>query len=119
MSISFDGIGEMAVTFEAADGVKAGIPVKIAGNGKVEACGNGDRMCGVALFVSEDNYATVQLKGFVKLEYSGDTDPTIGYGYYVADGTGKIAADNESAKTGGEYLVVEVDTTAKTAGLYI
>jgi len=118
MNVSFNGIGEMAVTFEATAGLKAGDPVKMADNCKVTSCSAGDRMCGVALFVSEDEFATVQMKGYTCMEYTG-TDPVIGYGCFVADGNGKIKVDSAAEKTGSEYLIVDVDTAAKTVGFYM
>lgn len=119
MSVSFDGIGEMAVTFEATADVKAGYPVKMSGNCKVDVCNDGDSMSGVAIYVSEDNYATVQLKGYISMEYSGTTAPAVGYCYFLADGTGKVKVDTAAEKTGREYLVVDVDATAKTVGFYM
>lgn len=116
MSVSFGGIGEVVVTFEAAEGTTAGQPVKMTDSGKVMACASGDRMCGVALFAAEDGHAAVQLRGYVKLGYTG-TAPTVGYGYLKAAADGKVAA--ATSTTGGEYLIIDTDTDAKTVGFYI
>ena len=113
MSVSFGGIGEMAVTFAAAEDVTNGSPVKVSKSGEVSACAANERFCGVALYVSEDGYATVQMGGYVEMEYTG-TAPKLGFTHLVAAEDGKVAAD--TAATGGEYLVVDVDETASTVG---
>ena len=133
MSISFGGIGELSVTFEADSGVKTGWPVKIGGSGKVYACEEGERFCGIAAGVSEDGYATVQIRGFVKCKYTG-TAPALGFEHLVADGSGGVKKDagktnsftdasSQSVSltryTGGEYMTAELDTTGKTVGIYM
>ena len=68
--ISFEGIGQQVATFEAAAGVTAGHVVKMADNGKVSKCSEGDDFCGVALNV-RGGCAGVQLRGFVTLNCAG------------------------------------------------
>ena len=121
MSVSFGGIGEKAVTFEAASGVKAGYPVKMSANGQVTACSTGERMCGIALYVSDDGHATVQMNGYVNMPYSGSGTPAVGYGHLLAgaDGTVQVEAADSEAFTGGEYLITDVDTTGKTVGFFM
>lgn len=115
MSISFGGIGEYAATFHNSEALPAaaGKAVKISGNGEVSACSAGDNIAGVCISAGAQ-FAAVQLRGFVKLPYSG-TSPTLGFVKLSADGSGGIKADSN----GREYLVVEVDTSAKTAGLFL
>ena len=108
MSISFEGIGQWCATF-ACEGMKEGAPVKMAENDKVGICGDGEDFCGVAVAVGHDGKACgVQMGGFVTLPYSG-SDPAVGMTALVGDGA-------EGVKIGGEkeYLVVNVDGTAKT-----
>ena len=116
MSISFGGIGEMAVTFEATSDVQAGCPVKMSDNGKVTSCDEEDQLIGVAVYVSKDHFATVQVKGYVSLPYSGETAPSVGFGQLSADGEGGVASDSTN---GREYLIIDVDTTAETVGFYM
>ena len=116
MNVSFKGIGEMAVTFKTTGTVKIGDPVKLSANGTVTACSEDDRFCGIVLFTSGDGFATVQLKGYTVAEYSGSA-PSVGFGYLLADGDGGVAVDAD--KTGDEYLIIEVDTTAGTVGFYM
>jgi len=120
MSVSFDGIGETVATFEAASGVKAGDPVKASAAGKVAKCAEGERFCGVSLYVSGDGHAAVRLRGHHTASYTG-TAPGIGYARLAADGEGgvKVDAGTNGVYTGAEYLVTEVDTTAKTVGFWM
>ena len=64
MSVSTNGFGENVLTFKAASGVTAGVPVKISANDTVAVCSAGNIFCGVATEVS-GGYAGVQLTGFV------------------------------------------------------
>lgn len=120
MSVSFEGIGQIVATFEAVSGTAAGDPVKISSAGKVTACSDGDRFCGVALYVTGDGHAAVQLSGHCTAAYTG-TAPDVGYGRLVSDGSGAVKADagSEGVYTGGEYLITEVDTAAGTVGFWI
>ena len=125
MSVSFGGMGEFIATFKTNGVVAAGNPVKMQGNGTVQACSNGDRFCGIAIAVADDGYATVQLGGYVKATYSGSAF-SVGHAYAVAASDGKVKADagtdigtdpdTITKYTGSEVLVIDVDTTAKTVG---
>ena len=115
MKISFDGIGVQTVTFKTASGVTAGIPVKISANGTVAACTAGDAFVGVAGSVEDDGFAAVTLRGFVKLPYTGDTAPSLGWCWLAGNGSGGVFADDD----GMPYLVVHLDTTNKTVGFFI
>ncbi len=114
MSISFDGIGEVAATFqvEADGGVKAGDVVCITGDGEVGLGSAGGQFFGVALNVSEDGYAGVQIDGLAEVNYSGTTAPEPGWELLSADGNGGVTVVE---KNGMSYLVVSVDEEAKTA----
>ena len=108
MSISFEGIGQWCATFAGED-VSEGVVVKMEENGKVCKSSEGDVFFGVVTAVAHDGKAcSVQLGGFVTLPYSG-SDPAVGMTALVGDGA-------EGVKIGGEkeYLVVNVDGTAKT-----
>lgn len=104
METSFNGFGENAATFAVQDGVKPGMPVKMAGNGEVGPCAATDKFCGVALSV-RGGYASVQLSGYVRLPYSGKA-PAVGWQSLSAAADGKV----QSAASGGrEYLVVDAN----------
>ncbi|HEX3017876.1 MAG TPA: hypothetical protein VHP31_08505 [Caproicibacter sp.] len=114
MELSFNGFGENAATFSAQDGVAAGAPVKMTGNGTVGVCAAGDNFCGVALN-TRGGYAAVQLRGYVQLPYDG-TAPAVGWQALSASAGGKI----QTAATGGRtILVVDVDDTAKICGVIL
>lgn len=114
MSISFGGVGELCVTFKTDGSVTKGCPVKMSGNDTVAACADGNRFIGVAIDAAEDGYATVQLAGFVTMSYSG-TAPSVGYANLAANSAGGV----KTATGGGEYLVLDVNTSDNTVGFII
>jgi len=114
MSISFNGFGEKAATFKAAEGLTAGVPVKVSANDTAAPCAAGDKFCGVSLGV-DSGYAAVQLSGFAVLPYTGTAAPAVGYNALAADGSGGVKV----LEGGRSLLVVHVDTTAKTAGIVL
>lgn len=115
MSVSFGGIGEVAATFlnNAASPAAVGAPVRMSGVGEVAAAGSGERFCGIALS-SVSGASCVRLGGYVTAAYSG-TAPAVGYVKLAGDGAGGVAVN----AAGGEYLVAEVDTAAKTVGFFM
>ena len=109
MNVSFNGIGDKLVTF-LNNGAEKGEVVKVSAAGTVAPCSDDDVFDGVAVFV-DGGYAGVRLRGFVTVSYSGAA-PSVGHSLLLADGSGGVAVDNSD---GRDYLVVDVDTTAKTA----
>ncbi|MFR6378456.1 MAG: hypothetical protein ACLUNZ_00055 [Evtepia sp.] len=85
MSVAFEGIDRLVVTFLAGD-VTAGKPVVMGGEGSVKNASSGQMPVGVALH-ARDGHAAVQLKGFVTVQYSGTTRPGAG-----PDGAGEPTA---------------------------
>ena len=71
MSVAFEGIDRLVVTFKAGD-VTAGKPVVMGGEGSVKNASSGQMPVGVALH-ARDGHAAVQLKGFVTVQYSGES----------------------------------------------
>lgn len=108
MKVAFDEIGHMSATF-ATDSAQVGILCKMAENGKVTACQDGNEFCGRVESV-RNGFAGVQLHGFTQVSFTG-TAPKLGYAILVADGKGGVKAHT----AGKSYLVVSVDDTAKTA----
>ena len=106
--ISFDGIGEVVATFTCGKDVKAGQVVKLTGNGAVDACSDGDRFCGVAL-TAEDGYAAVQVGGLVKV--TATSGLTAGWNKLLANSAGGVKQDSAQTPTGGDYLVISVDSS--------
>lgn len=110
MNNSFMGFMENTITFECDETVKAGVPVKVAESGKVTACTEGDKICGVCVNVRE-NYASVQVAGFVTLPCEGSV--SCGYTKVAATEDGKVKAD----ETGTQVLVITADDN--TAGFIL
>lgn len=118
MTVSFEGIGTNLITFynASASNAKAakGGMVKLTAAGTVGKCADGDRFCGLAVS-ADDDFAGVQTAGYVTVAYTG-TAPAVGYAHLLANGAGGVKLDSAATKTGGEFLIVSVDTTAKTLG---
>jgi hypothetical protein len=100
--VSFDGIGEVVATFLAEEGVKGGQVVKVTENGKVGACDEGDKFCGVALEPRKGG-AGVRVKGFATVRYTGNLN--LGQVTLAADGQGGV----KEAGSGVNALVVSVE----------
>ena len=111
--VSFEEMGALVVTMAVDGAVDAGQSVMMSGDGAVKVCGAGKRGCGVAVSVSVDGFAGVQVRGAAEAAYSGAV-PVVGWNKLTGDGAGgfQVAADGQES---GEYLVVSVDTVGKTA----
>ena len=113
MKLSYEGIGQWAATF-ACDDLAEGELVKVSANGTVAACAAGDDFCGMVLSVGRGGDAcAVALGGMVTAGYTVPAEgaaPALGWSGLSADGEGGVQADAD----GSTYLVVDVDTTAKT-----
>ncbi len=102
MNVSFFGIGELTATFQASGEVQVGNPVKISGNGVVEACGAAnDVPIGVAVSC-KDGYAGVQLKGYVRLPAAAGL--SVGWKKISLTKDGAVQA----GEAGREVLVMDV-----------
>ena len=109
MKLSYEGIGQWAATFACTEAAEGEL-VKISGSGAVAACGDGDDFCGMVLSVSRGGDAcSVALGGMVTAGYTGEA-PALGWTGLAADGTGGV----KPSENGREFLVVDVDTSAKT-----
>lgn len=108
MKVAFEEIGRVAATF-AADGVKAGTVCKMAGNGMVAPCADGEEFVGLVEHVRK-GFCGVQLHGFAQVAYTG-TAPGLGYVNLAANGGGGV-----KVSSGGRgHLVVAVDENAMKA----
>lgn len=114
MNVCFDGVGQVCATF-LDGGVSLGQVVKVTGRGTVGKCGAGDSFCGVVLH-SRAGACAVQVRGFVTVSYSG-TAPGLGLAALCADDKGGVKT--AAASGGTSYLVVDVDTTAKTVTILL
>lgn len=103
MQVSFEGYGEQVATFACGEGLQVGVPVKVSANGTVAAAAANDAFFGVAVSV-RGGYAAVQMAGYVRLPYSGETAPALGYQRIAAAAGGKVASN----EAGHAMLVVDV-----------
>ena len=110
MEISFEGIGQVAATFAAAEGVAVGMAVALTADSTVGTGKAGDAPCGKVLSVN-NSMAAVQISGMMQLAYSGSA-PAIGMGTVAVDGNGKI----KTVTSGGmSCMIVSVNTGDSTA----
>ena len=101
MAISFQSIGNLSASFQAASGLLTDAPCMVSANDTVSPAAKSGKFCGVVECIRE-GIASVILTGCVKLNYSGDTAPSVG-----------------SAASGTSYLIVNVDTTEKTVEFFL
>lgn len=100
--VSFEGIGAVVATFLTEEGVTGGQVVKVAENGKVASCADGDTFCGVAM-EPRKGAAAVQVKGFVTVPATGSL--ALGWTEVAANGAGGVKA----SAGGRSVLVVSVE----------
>lgn len=111
MDICFEGVGQVAATFQVDGAVQPGMAVALTGNGAVGLGGDGDAPCGVLLGGVRGGAAAVQISGVAQVGYSGDAAPAVGWQGLACDGAGGV----KTAAGGVKFLVLAVDTNAKTA----
>ena len=104
--VSFEGVGEVAATFYAEEGVRLGQVVKVSGDSTVAPCGAGERFCGVAASV-RGGCAGVQTGGFATVRCA-DSTVTVGYVSLTADGSGGVRKAGAGDR-GQEFLVAADD----------
>ena len=105
MDICFEGVGQVAATFQV-DGETAepGMVVTLTDYGTVSLGADGDTPCGVLLGGVRGGAAAVQIGGVAKVGYSG-TAPAAGWQELACDGKGGVKA----AAGGMKRLVLAVD----------
>lgn len=111
MNNYLDGFGVKEVSLLSGDISKKGVPVKLVESFVVSTAENGDDFVGVCTY-TDGNTASVLLKGYAKLPYSG-TAPDCGYVKLTADGNGAVKSD----ENGRAFLVTDVDTDNMTCGI--
>ena len=97
MSVEFGGMGSMVVTMKAAAVTTGGI-AGMDGNDTVRNANGGVAPVGVVLN-KRNNHAAVQIRGYVRVKYSGSPEQT--------------------GETGRACLVVNLNTEEKTMGLFL
>lgn len=109
MNVNFDGIGSQVMTFlnNSKSLAVPGDPVSVSGNGEVQQAPADSAFIGLCLS-GDENYIAVQVSGVITCPYTGAA-PALGY-TALAAGKSAVAAK----ESGREYLVLAVNTTAKT-----
>lgn len=114
MNVSFQGMDQMVVTFQAASGVQKGDFVAMSANGTVSTAAYGDGIVGRVLNV-RGGCAAVQVRGYLEAEYTG----VLGLGWQDITGqAGKVraAGANDDVR---RCLVLSTNTTTKIACLLL
>lgn len=124
MNVSFQGFQEQVLTFETAESLAAGVPVKISANGIVAACADGEYPIGITRGTPRGGIVAVQVSGYARVKYSGDTAPALGGATICAGASGTIKPTNAvvvetGALAGRTVLVVEQDTAGTTVGVIL
>lgn len=115
MSVSLKGFNTQIASFEADSAVTAGMAVGITANNKVAKATAAGGVAGVCVNVRE-GIAAIQLTGYVRVSYSGDTAPTVGFCLLTGDGDGNVKVVTSGGRS---MLVTAVDTTAKTVDIIL
>lgn len=102
MEFSYEGIGQVVATFAMEEGVEPGMAVALVDNGTVAVSGGIDA-CGKVLAV-DGSCCAVQVSGFMKLPYSGET-PTPGWNTVACDGNGGVCVGEGVTRR----LIVQMD----------
>lgn len=106
--ISYQSIAQECATFNTNTQLTVGAPCKMGYNNAVIEPMKDEPFIGVVLW-QRNSYATVALRGFVTVKYSG-TAPAVGRtGLYAGEDGTVVAAEGAPI-----YLVVETNTVDKT-----
>ena len=119
MSISLQGFQEAYVTLLAPDQSPPtpGTVITMKEGMVVATPEDAGLFAGVLTHLDEDGCALVQLKGYVKVPYTG-TAPAYGYTPLCSDATGKVKTP--AAQAAGRYvLVCDLDTENQMAGIIL
>ena len=115
MDICFEGIGQMVATFATSatkEALTPGMAVTLKESGTVGLGGGNDAVCGVTVGAVRGGAVAVQIGGVVKVGYSEEGVPAVGWNALACDGEGKVAV---AEVDGANCLVLAVDTGEKTA----
>jgi len=109
MDICFEGVGQVAATFQADGDLQPGMAVTLTGSGEVGLGADGDAVCGVLLGGVRGGAAAVQIGGAAKAAYTGEA-PAVGWQELSCDGQGGV----KTAAGGARCLVLAVDEGEKS-----
>ena len=87
------------------------------GNDTVRNANGGVAPVGVVLN-KRNNHAAVQIRGYVRVKYSGSPATVLGWNRLVTDGAGGLRPE-QTGETGRAGLGVNLNTEEKTMGLFL
>ena len=119
--VSLLGAGETVVTLKAGGEVALGQPVKLTADHTASACAENDGVIGVCVSKNKD-YLGVQLKGYLRMKFTGSLN--YGWQYLTADHAGGVKAAAASSTTeqmqrNRQCLVVDIHNVAGIAGILL
>lgn len=109
--LDYTGFDEKIITAGCGDTEIAGKPLTINHDGSVCLASSGETFLGFGV-VERNNFATVQVGGYVEVQGSGD-DIRYGLQTVVADGKGGIC----KAENGNIVQVIKYDYETKKVGI--
>ncbi len=113
MTISFEGINEQLITFEAAEGTRKGDLVAMSGSGAVAKAADGKAIVGVVKTL-RGSLAGVQISGYAKLA-SAESIP-VGFASLVSNGANALKAGGTAGRS---CLILEAGSAGGTVGVLL
>ena len=116
MSVAFDGMDNLVVTFRCGRYGGGGHPSSSAPTTRWPTGGRA-KCPSACLPQKRGNYAAVQIRGYVTLPYTG-TAPALGWQELVTNGDQGLRTVT-TGEAGKACLVVRVDAATSTLGLFL
>lgn len=113
-TVSYKGFNENVLSFKT-ELTEAGGPVQISTGNEVRSASKGQDFIGV-LLSTDGIIGAVQLEGYVELEYSGTTAPTLGFCALVSNGSNGVEVSTTSKHV---VRVIRIDSTNKIVGFIL
>lgn len=119
MSVSYNGFDVKHITFEkqSSTEIKVGDLVITNAQGYLEKAASSSPFFGVATCV-RDNFVSVQVSGYVELDYTGSTVPS-GMCKLYSNGAGGVSVDSSTAASNPARMVLKADTANKKIGMIL
>lgn len=113
MNNYLDGFDRQEATLRTTTTIKSGAVVGVTNNFTVKTAPNTTKPVGVCTYC-DGTKASVLLKGYAEVSYTGDT-PAFGVVGIVGNGSGGIKTD----ASGRQVIVIAVDTAKMTCGIIL
>lgn len=116
MKVSFQGIGRQIITTKAASSIRKGDLCYFNASMTVAPASGGRAFSGKVLQVYADGTASVQIHGYIEVQYQSTAPIT---GTDLQSISCETATSVKADANGRKYLVVSLDTTKKTVGILL